>query len=168
MDTDSCYGIDWDIQKLDAYNQGCRDKLVANGYGPVTREGREYWLGVAETEGDKDLYTEFKYMGAKRYCGRCVQDGELHITVAGVPKEAGAKCLDDDISNFHPGFVFDGKRTGKKTHVYFIKDKIYIDENGNETGDSISLIPCDYELDSVRVVNWEELFNEDITIQIYE
>lgn len=168
MDTDSCYGIDWDMQKLNAYNQSCRDKLVANGYGPVTRDGREYWLGVAETEGDKDLYTEFKYMGAKRYCGRCVQDGELHITVAGVPKKAGAKCLDDDISNFHPGFVFDGKRTGKKTHVYFIKDKIYIDENGNETGDSISLIPCDYELDSVRVVNWEELFNEDITIQIYE
>ena len=168
MDTDSCYGIDWDMQKLDAYNQSCKEKLVANGYGPVTRNGREYWLGVAETEGDKDLYTEFKYMGAKRYCGRRVKDGELHITVAGVPKEAGAKCLDDDISNFHPGFVFDGKRTGKKTHVYFIKDKIYIDENGNETGDSISLIPCDYELDSVRVVNWEELFNEDITIQIYE
>ena len=168
MDTDSCYGIDWDLQKVEVYNQGCKDKLQANGYGPVVRDGREYWLGVAETEGDKDKYTEFKYMGAKRYCGRCVADGELHITVAGVPKKAGAKCLHDDISNFHPGFIFSGEETRKKTHVYFNKEETYIDERGNETGDSISLIPCDYELDAVTKVNWEELFNEEVQIQIYD
>ena len=168
MDTDSCYGIDWDLDKVNAYNQSCKDKLIANGYGPVVRNGREYWLGVAESDGDKDTYTEFKYMGAKRYCGRCKADGELHITVAGVPKKNGAKCLNDDINNFHPGFIFDGTITGKKTHVYFNEEKIYIDKEGNETGDSISLIPCDYELDSVHVVNWEELFNEEITMQIYE
>ena len=168
MDTDSCYGIDWDIEKVEAYNAHCRELLAANGYGPVMKDGREYWLGVAESEGDKDTYTEFKYMGAKRYCGRCKADGELHITVAGVPKKNGAKCLNDDIKNFHPGFIFDGNITGKKTHVYFLKDHIYIDKAGNETGDSISLIPCDYELDSVRVVNWQELFNEEIQIQIYE
>lgn len=167
-DTDSCYGIDWDLQKVEAYNQKCKDNLQANGYGPVIRDGKEYWLGVAESEGDKDTYTEFKYMGAKRYCGRCKADGELHITVAGVPKENGAKCLKNDINNFHPGFVFDGIKTRKKTHVYFIVPEIYTDERGNETGDSISLIPCDYELDSVRVINWEELFKEDISIQVYE
>ena len=89
------------------------------------------------------------------------------FVAAGVPKEDGAKCLNDDINNFHQGFIFDGRITGKKTHVYFHKD-IYIDKYGNETADSISLIPCDYELDSVNVVNWEELFNEEIQIQIYE
>ena len=167
MDTDSCYGIDWDLDKVNAYNQECKDKLIANGYGPVIRDGKEYWLGVAESEGDKDTYTEFKYQGAKRYCGRCKKDGQLHITVAGVPK-AGAICLKDDIANFHPGFVFDGVTTGKKTHVYFNIEEIYTDKNGNETGDSISLIPCDYELDSAQVVNWEELFNEEIVIQIYD
>ena len=167
MDTDSCYGVHWDMAKVEAYNQHCKDLLQANGYGAVIRDGTEYWLGVAEHEGDKDTYYEFKYMGAKRYCGRCMKDKQLHITVAGVPKEDGAKCLNDDINNFHQGFIFDGKITGKKTHVYFHND-IYIDENGNETGDSISLIPCDYELDSVNVVNWEELFNEEIQIQIYE
>ena len=167
MDTDSCYGVGWYTDKVDAYNQHCKDLLRANGYDAVIRDGKEYWLGVAEHEGDKDTYYEFKYMGAKRYCGRCMKDKQLHITVAGVPKENGAKCLKDDINNFHPGFVFDGKTTGKKTHVYF-HNEIYIDENGNETGDSISLIPCDYELDSVNVVNWDELFNEEIQIQIYE
>lgn len=167
MDTDSCYGCRWDMEKVNAYNQRCKDMLIANGYGPVVRDDKEYWLGVAEHEGDKDTYYEFKYMGAKRYCGRCMEDKKLHITVAGVPKQDGAKCLNDDINNFHQGFVFDGRITGKKTHVYFHKD-IYIDKYGNETADSISLIPCDYELDSVNVVNWEELFNEEIQIQIYE
>lgn len=167
IDTDSCYGMDWDLDKVNAYNQGCKDKLIANGYGAVVRDGREYWLGVAETEGDKDTYTEYKYMGAKRYCGRCKADGELHITVAGVPKKNGAKCL-SSIDDFHPGFIFSGEKTGKKTHVYFTVPEIYIDENGNETGDSISLIPCDYELDAVTVVNWEELFNEEVQIQIYD
>lgn len=168
MDTDSCYGIDWDQEKLQAYNDGCREKLEANGYGAVEKDGEKFWLGAAVSEGDKDLYTEFKYEGAKRYCGRNVASGKLKITVAGVPKKDGAACLNDDINNFHPGFVFDGVKTKKKTHVYFTVDDIYIDKNGNETGDSISLIPCDYELDSVNVPDWEALFDDEITIQIYE
>ena len=166
MDTDSCYGIDWIMEKVNAYNDHCKELLQANGYGPVIRDGKEYWLGVAESDGDKDTYTEFKYQGAKRYCGRNLADGQLHTTVAGVPKK-GAVCLNDDIGNFHPGFVFDGNITGKKTHIYYNVEDIYIDANGNETGDSISLIPCDYELDSVNTVNWEELFNEEVSIQLY-
>ena len=128
---------------------------------------KEYWLGVAVSEGVKDEYSEFRVQGAKRYCGRSLKDGELHITVAGVPK-SGAKCLKDDINNFHPGFIFSGEETGKKTHVYFNIEDIYIDDAGNETGDSISLIPCDYELDCVTTVNWEELFNEEVNIQLYD
>ena len=34
---------------------------------------------------------------------------------------------------------------------------IYIDENGNETGDSVDLYPCDYLLDDVTVLTWEEV-----------
>ena len=167
IDTDSCYGIDWYEDKVEAYNQHCKELLQANGYGAVINGDEEYWLGIAVTEGKKDMYSEFKYQGAKRYCGRCLLGGELHTTVAGVPKR-GAKCLKDDINNFSPGFVFDGRETGKKTHVYFNVTEIYTDPAGNETGDSISLIPCDYELDGVNTVNWEELFNEEITIQIYD
>ena len=99
---------------MSAYNQLCKDKLTANGYGAVEHNDREYWLGVAEFDGE---YTEFKVMGAKRYCGRAVKDGELHITVAGVPK-SGYKCLNNDISNFTKGMVFDGTTTGKLTHTY--------------------------------------------------
>lgn len=168
-DTDSCYGIDWNMQKVEEYNQHCKDMLLANGYGAVVKDGREFWLGVAEHDPEEDTYTEFKYMGAKRYCGRNATTGKLKITVAGVPKKKGAECLNDDISNFSPGFIFDGKKTGKKTHVYIpAENGIYIDENGNETGDSISLLPCDYRLDVINVVDWEALFNKEVKIQIYD
>ena len=168
MDTDSCYGVNWNSDAVSTYNKECKERLIQNGYGSVKVGEKEYWLGVAEHEPEHDTYTEFKYMGAKRYCGRSSADNELHITVAGVPKKAGAKCL-TSMEDFHPGFIFEGTRTGKKTHLYFNKENIYIDEEGNETGDSISLIPCDYELDSIfTVANWEELFEEEVEIQIYD
>ena len=168
-DTDSCYGIDWDKEKLKAYNDGCKEKLLANGYGAVVKYDREYWLGIAEHNGKEDEYSEFKFMGAKRYCGRCLDDNLVHITVAGVPKKKGAGCLEDDINKFSPGFIFSGLKTGKNTHVYIPSEKgIYTDENGNETADSISLIPCDYKLDSIYTVDWEKIFSEEVSIQIYD
>ena len=163
-DTDSCYGIDWDIEKLEAYNQRCKERLTANGYGCVQFNGREYWLGVAELDGE---YKEYKVMGAKRYCCRDAKSDELHITVAGVPKK-GVECLNNDINNFRKGFIFRGKITNKKTHTYNFIDDIYVDEWGNETGDSIDLTDCDYLLNSVNVVDWNEIINDEIEVQIYD
>lgn len=163
-DTDSCYATKWNEEKLSTYNQQCVDKLKSNGYGGVHFNGRDYYLGVAEFDGE---YSEFKVQGAKRYCGRSTEDGELHITVAGVPK-SGAKCLHDDINNFTKGFIFKGEVTGKLTHAYNYVDGIYVDEQGNETGDSIDLTPCDYLLDSVYTVDWEKIFNQEIEVQVYE
>ena len=142
--------------------------LQDNGYGAVIRNGKEYWLGVAETEGDNDKYSEFKVMGAKRYCGRCVADNDIHITVAGVPKKTGAKCLNNDINNFTNGFIFSGAKTGKLLHKYFYVDDIYIDDNGNETGDSIDLSACDYLLDSVNLETFESFFESEVEIQVYD
>lgn len=161
-DTDSCYGTDWDMQKVEAYNEGCKEKLKANGYGAVIRDNKEYWLGVVDIE----KHDQFKTMGAKRYC---VKDGDdLKITVAGVPKKTGAKCLKGDIENFREGLIFDGITTGKQTHTYFFTEEIHEDSNGNEIGDSIDLSPCDYLLSSVYKVDWESLFNEEIEVQVYE
>lgn len=163
-DTDSCYGQEWNESDIINYNNDCKTKLIANGYGPVIRNGREYWLGVSEPEG---AYTEFKIMGAKRYCGRSVDDGRLHITVAGVPK-SGYRCLNDDINNFAPGFVFSGSVTNKKTHTYIFRDDVYIDDNGNETGDSIDLTQCDYLLDSVNVHTWDEITSRKIEVPLHD
>ena len=165
-DTDSCYAHAWNDEKLNSYNESCKQKLLENGYGPVIRNGKEYWLGIAVSEGDKDYYTEFKIQGSKRYCGRSAEDGKIHITVAGVPKQ-GAECLNDDINNFEKNFISPGIKTGKKTHTYFFND-IYTDKNGNITGDSIDLSPCDYRLDDISVYDFEKIFDEEIEVQSYE
>ena len=171
-DTDSCYGINWDEEAVSSYNNECKQKLLANDYGPVVHNGHEYWLGIAELDG---VYSQMRVIGAKRYCVRKAKQlkhsgqyygrigykgldmpvGELKITVAGVPKKTGAACLDNDIENFRSGFIFSGEKTGKKLHTHLYVDDIYIDENGNEVGDSIDLSPCDYLLSDVK--QWENI-----------
>lgn len=166
-DTDSIYSDKWDIKKVEAYNEGAKEKLRRNNYGPVVINGREYWLGVAEHDGD---YNEYVVNGAKRYAGRSVKDGALHITVAGVPKR-GAAALNDDLNNFKKGFIFPGSVTGKKEHKYFYIEKIYRDKKGNLTGHSIDLSPCDYKLDAVIIdnPNWfEEFTSEELLMQVYD
>lgn len=157
-DTDSCYSDDWDKEKIAAYNERCKALLKANGYGAVICEGKEYWLGVAEIDSDS-VYTEFVTVGSKRYAGRLKEDGQIHITVAGVPKLSGALCLKDDLKNFNNNLIFDGETTGKLTHNYIFSEQgIYIDAFGNEVADSIDLSPCDYALDAV---DKEEYINTD-------
>lgn len=165
-DTDSIYATKWNEDRLKAYNESCKEKLRANGYGPAIKDGREYWLGVAESDPEME-YSEFKFLHAKCYCGRCEVDNKLHITVAGVPK-SGAECLNDDINNFKEGFIFPGTKTGKKTHTYFYTNRIYIDSKGNECADSIDLSPCDYLMNADTLVDWERVFREEINIQTYE
>ena len=162
-DTDSCYSDDWNEDKIAEYNEHCKELLRANGYGAVKVNGKEYWLGVAEPDSE---YEEFVVLGSKRYAGRGADDHELHITVAGVPKKTGAKCLKDDLTNFCRGFIFDGETTGKLTHFYIFSDKgIYKDEFGNEIGDSIDLQPCDYELDAVE--KFEYTMTDDYYFEYY-
>lgn len=164
-DTDSAYATSWNRDKITAYNNHCKELLLANGYDAVVKDGKEYWLGLADFDGE---YSEFVSMGAKRYACRDAVTGELKITVAGVPKKTGAKCLHDDINNFKKGLVFDGVTTGKLEHKHIYVDNIYIDKWGNETGDSIDLSPCDYLLDSVYTVDWEKIDRQEIVYQVYD
>lgn len=172
-DTDSIYSTWWDEKKLNAYNKGCLKKLKANKYYPVEFDGETYTPGVAEFDGS---YSEFKVLGAKRYACRYSFDkrnkeknrGKLKITVAGVPKADGVKCLNDDINNFTNGFVFDGFETGKLTHHYIISQEIYFDDMGNMVADSVDLTPCDYELSSIDVVHIDDAFTDEVEIQVYD
>lgn len=165
-DTDSIYASGWDQKKVAEYNESVKAELLANGYGPVIHAGREWWLGVAEPDAG---YSEFVTLGAKRYAGRSDKDGQLHITVAGVPKK-GATCLKNDLKNFRRGFIFDGETTGKLMHTYLYKEGITVDERGNETGDSIDLTPCDYLLDQAGIerMTWEDLETEELEITYFE
>ena len=166
-DTDSIYGYGWDVDKVAHYNEVVKKKIKDRGYGSVINaKGKESWLGVAEIDDHKEHMQEFVTLGSKRYAYRD-DDGVLKITVAGVPKK-GAKCLNDNIEDFKPGMIFDGKTTGKKLHSYIIAEDIYTDENGNECADSIDLNPCDYLLDQTELFTEEDfnaLFEDEIITQ---
>lgn len=162
-DTDSVYATAFNPEKVAAYNEECKRKLIERGYGAVVHNGREYWLGVAEPDGH---YSEFKGLHSKCYCVRDAESGQLKITVAGVPK-AGVAVLHDDIKNFHVGTTFPGKITGKLQHKHFFIPEIYIDKWGNETGDSIDLSPCDYYIKDENVPTIEDITEEEIYEQMY-
>ena len=177
-DTDSIYATKWDEEKLKAYNEVVIAKCNERGYPGIEFEGKIYYPGVAEFDGS---YSEFKTCGSKRYCCRYSDDprnkekdrGKLKLTVAGVPKKGGAKCLKDDINNFRPGMIFDGAITGKKQHTHFY-NPIHTDKHGNLIGDSIDLSPCDYLLDDIfnsakRIKDYMDgSLDEEVMIQVFE
>lgn len=70
---------------------------------PKDRKGIERPLGIFTSE---DECTEFITLGAKRYVERRKSDGQLHLTVSGINKEA-VDLLEDKIENFRDGFDFD-------------------------------------------------------------
>lgn len=164
VDTDSCYGLDWNEAALEQYNKLCRNKLKAAGYAPVQHNGREYIPGVAELDGE---YTQFRTMGAKRYCCR-KPDGSLKLTVSGVPKKAGAECLKGNIENFKRGMNFRGEETGKLTHLYQYVDEIYRNDSGDLIADSVNLVPCDYVLDESIEHAIDSFGKEEIYIDVFE
>ena len=176
-DTDSIYATKWDQKKLDEHNKKVIARLEERGYPGIEHEGKIYYPGVAEFDGS---YSEFKCCGAKRYACRYSNDkrnkkedrGKLKLTVAGVPKKGGAKCLKDDINNFRPGFIFDGEITGKKQHTHFY-NPIHTDKYGNLIGDSIDLSPCDYLLDDIfnnakKLQEYLDGDYEEVLIQVFE
>lgn len=73
-------------------------------------------MGNLTTE---EEWKEFRTLGAKRYVERWKADGALHLTVAGINKEA-VSCLNDDIENFKDGLVFDKDEddVNKLLHTY--------------------------------------------------
>lgn len=164
-DTDSCYLIKPNVEKINQYNKEIENLYKSLGYPEIKINGKPYIPGKAEPDGQ---YTEFITLGAKRYACRISPD-EIKITVAGVPKKAGASCMENDLGNFRPGFNFPGEKTGKKTHTYFFTESIKTDSNGNELGDSIDLSPCDYLLDKTSVYrNFDDLITDELRYFCYD
>lgn len=126
-DTDSlkcCEGYDRNI--FEEYNKTVINKIKKaakdlnidySEYSPEDSSGISHPLGVfeLETKGNRKFtYDKFITQGAKKYCVEI--DGEIEITVSGVPK-SGNKCL-KRIDDFRDDLVFDYKYTNKQTIVY--------------------------------------------------
>ena len=155
----------FDINVILEYNKGALKKLekIADHYdipfdtmSPEDSEGIKHPLGVFDFDG---AYSEFKTLGAKKYCVRYAEDernkekkrGKIEITVAGVPKKSGGKLI-KNVDDFTEGIVFRGQDTGKLTHFYCenMPERVITDYLGNSykvtdrTG--VALMPCSYKL----------------------
>lgn len=86
-------------KKWTDYAEQCKVPIAA-----YTKDGEKQTLGWLDYE--KNHFAKyFCTLGAKKYCS-VGSDGKMEITVAGVPKKAGAKLL-KSIYNFKPGFTFE-------------------------------------------------------------
>lgn len=120
-------------------------KIDRAAAAPVDIKGREHFIGLMSDEG---TYSHFKTLGCKRYI--YVQKGDLHCTVAGLPKERcraylasglieddrqGPPTIDDMMYKFSNQMVVPAERSGKYTHYYTRPtDPIYIQDYEHTTG----------------------------------
>ena len=147
-DTDSVKGYKWNEQKLREYNENIRKKSEERGLGRVDYKGKTYILGIADDDGE---FIEFKTMGSKRYAYRDI-DGELHLTVAGVPKKEGLQCLHGSLREFKRGKIFrnEGFAKWKMRPEYINNDGIkvlHLMGSDIEYSSGIILHETEYELD---------------------
>lgn len=146
-DTDSIFALDYDEssrkvreleKELTARQRQCGHTIVYND-----RKGRPQELGSISEE---PRVEKFKTFGAKKYV--TVEDGELHCTIAGVPKKTGAKVI-GSIDRFELGLNFAGTDTGKLTIWYNPDDGIVLhDEAGRpiRIHANAAMLPCNYLL----------------------
>ena len=88
-DTDSVKYIgEFDIEQI---NTNLRKLAIKNGAYADDIKGVRHYMGIYEYEG---MYRRFETMGAKSYVYE-YENGGLHITIAGVPKKAGARELEN-------------------------------------------------------------------------
>lgn len=176
-DTDSCkVSQGYDKSVFEKYNKSveenikrvCKERgLDFNRYAPSDIKGIPHLLGVFECETGKGrsvTYDKFITQGAKKYAYEI--DGEIHVTVSGVPKAGGAKCL-KSLDEFRDDLVFDFEHTNKLTLAYN-DDQIPVtitDYLGNtyEVNDrsGICMIPTTYKLG--KALDYTELISEQST-----
>ena len=131
-DTDSikCLNIEKHFDYINEYNNNVKRKLqVAANYHkiafelfqPKTIKGIKKLIGVWDWETEKEKYTRFKTLGAKRYM--IEQGGKINITVAGVNKKTVVPYLIKTYGNkifdvFTNDLTIPKEFTGKMTHTY--------------------------------------------------
>ena len=168
-DTDSIKFLNYEKHKqfIDVYNSRVLTKLQAmcefrhidiNRCKPKTIKGVEKLIGVWDYEG---CYDTFKTLGAKRYLYS--QNGALHLTVAGLSKQNGAKYLQEQFENpfdaFNDDLYIPADKTGKNTHTY-IDDEMegdITDYTGHTehiiSKSAIHLSECDFTLSISKQYN---------------
>lgn len=128
---------------LSKYNAARIRDANASGAFADDPKGIRHYMGVFEFEG---MYGHFVTLGAKRYCSK--EGEELTITVAGVPKRAGADELQrkGGIEAFVDGFLFED--SGKTAAVYNDYADYWIEVDGIplHITRNVCIVPTTYDL----------------------
>ena len=106
---------------IEKYNQGVMEKLKLaaefhkidiSEFSPLNRKGEPKPIGVWDFEG---IYDRFKTVGAKRYMYE--QNGEWHLTVAGVNKKKAMEYIlknyADPFDGLDEGLIVPGEYSGR-------------------------------------------------------
>ena len=187
-DTDSIKAINYKkhLPYIKQYNHDIVKKLekCLDHYGidkkelsPLDIDGNKHTLGVWDFE---EVYKRFKTLGAKRYIIEN-QDGELKITIAGLPKEKGRdyllKISDNNMTNVFNNFTnkmqVPKDASGKLTAYYDDDEKecIIKDFQGHYTKvkslSSVHLSKASFEMSmSEKYIKLlEQLENGELTIK---
>lgn len=167
-DTDSMKLLPgYDMNVINEYNNFVERKIKFvsqhlnidfDRFAPIDIKGKRRILGVFDHD---EHYDKFITQGAKKYAFEI--NGEIGITVAGVPKE-GAKAL-KRLKDFRDDFVFKYEDTNKHLFVYCEEQEktLLVDYQGNEciikdkTG--CCLIPTTYILG--KSLEYANLIDDD-------
>lgn len=155
------------VARIEEYNQGLKELSISNKGYADDKKGITHYLGVYEYE---ETYKQFKTLGAKKYA-YIKQDGTFKITIAGVPKKAGAREM-GTIENFNVGFVF--RNSGKLESVYNDSDygTYYTDDSSEhriEIRSNVVLRESTYEIGLsleymyllASVGNWDRFITQE-------
>lgn len=146
-DTDSVFALDPEgsREKIRQLEKELTEKQRQCGmqlsYNDI--KGRPHELGAIDEE---PIAEYFKTFGAKKYI--TVEEGQLHCTVAGVPKIKGAEIIGSP-ENFNIGLNFPGAITGKNCLWYNPDPNMTLhDKEGRpiEVHYNIAMLPVDYLL----------------------
>ena len=167
-DTDSCKLVEgYDKNVFIDYNKSVEErinfvakvlKLDVNKYAPSDIKGNVHMMGLFEKE---CTYQEFITQGAKKYAYKI--DGNIHITVAGVPKD-GAKAL-KSLDEFRDEFTFKFSDTNKNLILYTeeqspVEVRDYLGLNYLVTDKSgCCILPNTYKLS--KSLDYANLINDD-------
>ena len=139
-DTDSVYYLGEHDVDIEEYNKSMIERIdnVFRKVGidpdrsrPLDSKGIRRQMGIIEIE-HRNL-PEFKALRAKCYAYKD-EKGEIHITISGVNKKAGAEALRGNIDNLRDDMIFTYKQSGRKVSRYNIDQPKcrWIDADGVE------------------------------------
>lgn len=146
------------VMKIKAYNKKWVEKSIKEKIAYPASDGEYQYIGTYENEGNEEgiEYQQFITWGAKKYA--YVKNGEIGITIAGVPKKDGAIELQKrgGLESLKEGFTF---TSIKKNRLDYVKACDAGTVEGIEKTNCIVFHHVDYQLGITN--NYRELIERD-------